>query len=106
MEMFNYSKQNRQFCIFFDSSNQHSVPYISNHYILSYITKQGDDGKDCEPKYSFHEDEVEYCLDVENHSLLDHNHFYLLPTRSFSRNVLSEGLTDYFESINHILKYG
>ena len=106
MEMFNYTKQNRQFCIFFDSSNQHSVPYIPNHYILSYITKQGDDGKDCEPKYSFHEDEVEYCLDVENHSLLDHNHFYLLPTRSFSRNVLSEGLTDYFESINHILKYG
>ena len=106
MEMFNYTKQNRQFCIFFDSSNQHSVPYIPNHYILSYITKQGDDGKDCEPKYSFHEDEVEYCLDVENHSLLDHNHFYLLPTRSFSRNVLSEGLTDYLENINYILKYG
>ena len=43
---------------------------------------------------------------MENHSLLEQKHFHLLPTRSFSGNVLSEGLTDYLDTINHILKYG
>jgi hypothetical protein len=37
---------------------------------------------------------------------LEKNHFHLLPTRSISRNALSQGLMDNLKGMNHILKYG
>ena len=40
-----------------------------------------------------------------NHGAGDGSHFYLLPTLLLDNN-LKEGLTDYYENINHILDYG
>jgi len=102
MSMFNYTKMDHPFCIFQHTSNLSGVPHIPNHIILYYITSNTQD------KYNYDLDELNYALNdtQDNHGIFDHQHFYLLPTRSYSNNPLSQALTNLLENLNHIIKYG
>ena len=99
INMFHYTKQERKFSIYQDTSNQ-GIPYIPNYVILYYITK-------CEEyKYGYDEKEILDCLDIDNSGVLDKNHFYLYPIKYFSNSVLTEGLTKYFSNMNYVFQYG
>ena len=97
---FNYTKQDRKFCIFENTSDQSAIPHIPNHYILTYITK-------CqESKYHYNEEECEFAVFEENHAAFDKDHFHLFPTISYWKITFSNCLKDLLDSMNHIYKYG
>ena len=107
MEMFNYTKENRDFSIFNNSVSIHNVPYIKNFLILNYTSKNDNtpEGEFTEVKIEYSLEEIMYCVKNMNHGVLDSKHFYLLITEYLEEH-LYEALLDLLENMLHIIKYG
>jgi len=91
----------RSFSIFQDNKDRGAVPYMKQHFILNFTTACHDQWDE----YSYSYTEVASAAEDLNNGAADGSRFYLLPTQCYDKS-LSEGLTDYFESIYYILNYG
>ena len=100
INMFNYTKQERKFSIFQNTSNQEYVPHIPNYDILYYIPKY------TEYAYAYDQDDIRDCLNIDNSGVLSKQHFYLYPVQYYSDYTQTESLTECYENMNHILEYG
>jgi hypothetical protein len=107
MEMFNYTKEDRDFSIFNNSVSIHNVPYIKNFLILNYTSKNDNtpEGEFTEVKIEYCLEEIMYCVKNMNHGVLDSKHFYLLITEYLEEH-LYEALLDLLGNMLHIIKYG
>jgi len=78
MEMFNYTKEKRDFSIFNNSVSIHNVPYIKNFLILNYTSKNDNaqEGEFTEVKIEYSLEEIMYCVKNMNHGVLDSKHFF------------------------------
>jgi len=81
-----------------DNTDVGSFQNIKHYFILDYTTAS----HDLKDQYRFSYAEVLSAAEDLNNGVGDGSHFYLLPTQCLDKS-LSEGLTDYFESINYIL---
>ena len=108
--MFHYTKHDHNFSIFFNNDGVKDIPYIKNYYILQYTTitdivqSTAIIEKDVN-KYDYSISNGYKILENYNHGALDGNKYHLLTSHLFE-DAADECLTQLYEIMNYILKYG
>ena len=97
--IFNYTKYDHDFSIFYNNEGIINTPYIKNYYILQYTTI-------CDQnKYEYTLPDAEISIKNKNHGALDGIKYHLLNTEYFD-NHIDECFRSLYENINYIFKYG
>ena len=97
--IFNYTKYDHDFSIFYNNEEIINTPFIKNYYILQYTTI-------CDQnKYEYTLPDAEISIKNKNHGALDGIKYHLLNTEYFD-NHIDECFRSLYENINYIFKYG
>ena len=99
LSIFNYTKYDHNFSIFFNNEGNNDIPYIKNYYILQYTTIYDI------IKYEYSLIEGHKSLTNMNHGALDGNKYHLLTTDLFDRSM-EECLRALQNNMQYIFKYG